>query len=170
MEILLILIHVFVCIVLIFVVLLQSGKAADLAGAFGGGGSQTALGMRGATTLLQKATTAAAVLFMITSLALGIIGRRSESVIQGLGGDAPAVQAPATDEQTLVEVLQEPPTSGLPVPQVPESLAQRVIDGAVVPWEVVPAVRLQELVRFLTPIGERRRGRLGEDAVDRGRL
>ena len=74
LEVLLIVLHVIVCFVLIMVVLLQSGKAADLAGAFGGGGSQTALGSRGAATVLTKATTIAAVLFMITSLSLAILG------------------------------------------------------------------------------------------------
>src|SRR3989449_2614438 len=65
--------HVIVCIFLILVVLLQQGKGADWAGAFGGGGSQTTFGSRGAGTLLSRATTAAAVLFMITSLALTIL-------------------------------------------------------------------------------------------------
>ncbi len=86
-------VHVVACIFLIFVVLLQSAQAADLAGAFGGGGSQTALGMRGATTLLQKATTTAAVVFMLTSLALGMTGRRSVSLIEGL--EDPAAATPA---------------------------------------------------------------------------
>ena len=88
--------HVFVCLFLIFVVLLQSAQAADLAGAFGGGGSQTALGMRGATTLLQKATTGAAAVFMLTSLGLGLVGREDSSLIQGL--EEPAATAPATTQ------------------------------------------------------------------------
>ena len=94
MEYLLIGVHVLVCVVLIGVVLLQSGKAADLAGAFGGGGSQTALGSRGAATVLTKATTISAILFMITSLSLAILGsRRTGSVLE----QAPApVSAPAT--------------------------------------------------------------------------
>jgi len=58
------------CLVLIIVVLLQSGKAADLAGAFGGAGSQTAFGPRGAATLLSQATTWCAVMFMICAMAL----------------------------------------------------------------------------------------------------
>lgn len=66
--------HVIVCIFLIVVVLLQSGKAADLAGAFGGMGSQTAFGPRGSATLLSKATTISAVLFMLTSMTLSILG------------------------------------------------------------------------------------------------
>lgn len=79
---------------LIFVVLLQSAQAADLAGAFGGGGSQTALGVRGTTTLLHKATTGAAVVFMLTSLSLGIFGRGSSSLLEGLD-DPAAATAPA---------------------------------------------------------------------------
>ena len=84
MELLLTIVHVFVCLFLIIVVLLQSGKAADLAGAFGGMGSQTAFGPRGAASLLSKATTAAAVIFMLTSIWLGIVRTRgtSDSVIE----------------------------------------------------------------------------------------
>jgi len=73
---LLVTIHAVVCFFLIIVVLLQSGKAADLAGAFGGMGSQTAFGPRGAATVLSKATTIAAVLFMVTSLTLSILATR----------------------------------------------------------------------------------------------
>ena len=69
--------HVVICIFLIIVVLLQSGKAADLAGAFGGMGSQTVFGPRGTATVLSKATTIAASLFMVTSLALAIMSDRS---------------------------------------------------------------------------------------------
>src|SRR5450755_4996896 len=65
------------CLVLIIVVLLQSGKAADLAGAFGGAGSQTAFGPRGAATLLSKATTISAIVFMVTSMTLSIVATRS---------------------------------------------------------------------------------------------
>src|SRR5271166_3593495 len=69
-------IHVVVCLFLVVVVLLQSGKAADLAGAFGGMGSQTVFGPRGSATVLSKATTIAAILFMFTSLSLSIIATR----------------------------------------------------------------------------------------------
>ncbi len=88
------LIHVLVCIFLIIVVLLQSGKAADLAGAFGGMGSQTAFGPRGSATLLSKATTVSAVIFMLTSLSLSIIATRnaglSTTVLQTAPSTAPA--------------------------------------------------------------------------------
>ncbi|MCU1273215.1 MAG: protein translocase subunit secG [Bryobacterales bacterium] len=77
MYILVVLIHVIVCMFLIIVILLQSGKAADLAGAFGGMGSQTAFGPRGSATLLSKATTISAVVFMCTSLALSIMATRN---------------------------------------------------------------------------------------------
>jgi preprotein translocase subunit SecG len=109
MYILFLLIHVVVCIFLIIVVLLQSGKAADLAGAFGGMGSQTTFGPRGSATLLSRATTISAVLFMITSLALSILATRSA----GLGttvleanpaGSAPAKGAPAPVKGAPVQV------------------------------------------------------------------
>ena len=81
--ILLTIIHVIVCLFLVIVVLLQSGKAADLAGAFGGMGSQTAFGPRGSATVLTKATTIAAGLFMITSLTLSVLGTRSGGSVGG---------------------------------------------------------------------------------------
>jgi preprotein translocase subunit SecG len=80
MVILFTIIHVLVCVFLVIVVLLQSGKAADLAGAFGGMGSQTAFGPRGAATVLSKATTIAAGLFMVTSLSLAVMATKSVSV------------------------------------------------------------------------------------------
>ena len=77
MIILLTIVHVIVCLFLIIVVLLQSGKAADLAGAFGGMGSQTAFGPRGSATLLSKATTISAIVFMLTSMSLSILATRN---------------------------------------------------------------------------------------------
>ena len=85
-------VHVLVCVFLIIVVLLQSGKAADLAGAFGGIGSQTAFGPRGSATLLSKATTISAVLFMCTSLGLSILATRTSG---GVGNTVLDRQAPA---------------------------------------------------------------------------
>jgi len=64
--------HILVCFVLVAVIMLQSGSAADLAGAFGGAGSQTAFGPRGAATFLSRATTWCAIVFMMTSLALSV--------------------------------------------------------------------------------------------------
>ena len=79
MLILLTIVHVIVCVFLVGVVLLQSGKAADLAGAFGGMGSQTAFGPRGSATMLSRLTTLAAGAFMVTSLSLSIISTRGRS-------------------------------------------------------------------------------------------
>ena len=80
-------IHVIVCIILIGVVLLQQGKSADLAGAFGGQGSQTAFGPRSAANLLTRTTTWCAIIFMITSIALTIMLQRQavhqHSVLEG---------------------------------------------------------------------------------------
>jgi preprotein translocase subunit SecG len=83
MYILLTVVHVIVCLFLVVVVLLQSGKAADLAGAFGGMGSQTVFGPRGSATVLSKATTIAAALFMVTSLSLSILATRAGSGSSG---------------------------------------------------------------------------------------
>ena len=105
MIIILTIFHVIVSIFLILVVLLQQGKSADWAGTFGGGGSQTVFGARGASTLLSKATTAAAIIFMITSLSLTILISRpgGASVIRGGATPktqpAPAPGAPATPQQ-----------------------------------------------------------------------
>ena len=94
-------IHVIVCLFIIIVVLLQSGKAGDIAAAFGGLGSQTACGPRGAASLLERATTWAAILFMVTSITLSIYASRrgpsSGSVTEGLK-PAPAQQAPAPQQ------------------------------------------------------------------------
>jgi preprotein translocase subunit SecG len=73
----LVVIHVIVCLFLIGVVLLQQGKSADLAGAFGGQGSQTAFGPRGAANLLTKLTTWSAILFMVISISLTILLARN---------------------------------------------------------------------------------------------
>jgi preprotein translocase subunit SecG len=87
------------CLVLIIVVLLQSGKAADLAGAFGGAGSQTAFGPRGAATLLSQATTWCAVMFMICAMALVLrvdkAGGTGSSILEKFSKPAPAASKPA---------------------------------------------------------------------------
>jgi preprotein translocase subunit SecG len=77
-------IHVVVCLILIIAVLLQSGKAADLAGAFGGAGSQTAFGPRGSASVLAKVTEISAILFMVTSLGLWVLsGKDTSSAVSG---------------------------------------------------------------------------------------
>jgi len=88
------------CLVLIIVVLLQSGKAADLAGAFGGAGSQTAFGPRGAANVLSKATTWCAVMFMLCAMAMVLrtdkaVGQGS-SVLEKVSKPAPKPAPPTT--------------------------------------------------------------------------
>jgi preprotein translocase subunit SecG len=107
-------IHVIVCFFLIIVVLLQSGKSGDIAAAFGGQGSQTAFGPRGAATALSRATTWSTIIFMVTSVSLSVLAQKraggSNSVLQGLKpsqtnskpaapSPAPAAPAPAAPAQ-----------------------------------------------------------------------
>jgi preprotein translocase subunit SecG len=96
----LVVIHVLVCIVLIIAVLLQSGKAADLAGAFGGVGSQTAFGPRGAATLLGKITTIGAILFMLTSMGLWILSAKGDRSVVSGEKETPAAVETKKDAQT----------------------------------------------------------------------
>ena len=114
------------CFVLIIVVLLQSGKAADLAGAFGGAGSQTAFGPRGAATLLSRATTWCAIMFMVCALAmvvkvdrgLGTVG--GSSVLEKVSKPAPKM-APAPAPVTPAPAVPQPsaPASSQPAPAAP---------------------------------------------------
>lgn len=99
--------HIVTCVVLITAILLQSGKAADLAGAFGGGGSQTAFGPRGTASLFSKITTACAVLFMLTSLSLWILSARGAKSV--LSGEEPAKKDIPAATETKKE-SQEPDT------------------------------------------------------------
>jgi preprotein translocase subunit SecG len=89
-------VYVLVCFVLLLVVLLQQGKGGDIASAFGGGSSQAAFGARSGATVLSRATTVCAVLFMVLALTLAIIGQRGTgSVVGGRTAPAPATPAPA---------------------------------------------------------------------------
>src|SRR5215469_8440854 len=103
-------VHIIVCAFLIIVVLLQSGQSGDIAAAFGGMGSQTAFGTRTAATMLTKATTWAAIIFMLTSITLSIFAaRRSRatgSVLEGTKS-APVKSVPA----------QQPPAQQQPAPE-----------------------------------------------------
>src|SRR5258706_2215701 len=133
------------CLVLIIVVLLQSGKAADLAGAFGGAGSQTAFGPRGAANVLSKATTWCAVMFMLCAMALVL--RTDKAVGQGssilvkvskpVPKPAPAATPPAppathgttpattpsttpAKPQSNTQPTSQPPASSQPAPAQPK--------------------------------------------------
>ena len=93
--------HVIVCIFLVLVVLLQSGKGADLAGAFGGGATQTAFGSRGPASFLTRMTTVVAIIFMFSSIGLSIMGQKrstadERSILETSGKSSP-VQEQSTD-------------------------------------------------------------------------
>ena len=100
--------HVFVCLFLIIVVLLQHGKSADIAGAFGGMGSQTAFGPRGAASALSRATTGAVIVFMLTSLALTVMTKKA-----GPGGSVLENVKPAQQQS------QPAPAPANPAPTAP---------------------------------------------------
>jgi len=97
-------IHILVCFFIIIVVLLQSGKSGDISAAFGGQGSQTAFGPRGAASALSKATTWSAVAFMLTSITLSVYAAKRSgptSVLQGLKSQPVKTQtAPAQTPTT----------------------------------------------------------------------
>lgn len=110
MTTILILIHVIVSIALIMIVLLQTGKGADMGAVFGGGASQTLFGAAGASTFLSKATTVAAIIFMVTSLGLAYVSshRTSQSIMHDVKSDtsdeskkkeSSEAQKPATDQK-----------------------------------------------------------------------
>ena len=110
------------CLVLIIVVLLQSGKAADLAGAFGGAGSQTAFGPRGAANVLSTATTWCAIMFMLCAMALVLrtdkaVGQGG-SVLQNISQPA-SKKAPITPATTPATTPAPPPASSQPTSQTP---------------------------------------------------
>lgn len=95
MTILLTILHVAVSFFLIAVVLLQSGKGAEMGASFGSSGSQSVFGAGGGTTFLSKMTTGAAIIFMLTSLTLAVISGRSSSIMSGIGKPAVSDKAPA---------------------------------------------------------------------------
>jgi len=95
MTIFLIIIHVLVCIALIMIVLLQTGKGSDMGAAFGGGSSQTLFGSTGASTFLSKATTGAAIVFMLTSLGLAYMSSHRTGTESVVTATPPPVESPA---------------------------------------------------------------------------
>ena len=118
------------CVFLVIVVLLQSGKAADLAGAFGGMGSQTVFGPRGSATILSKATTIAAALFMLTSLSLSILATR------GGGSGSPTLFDKAKKAAPVAPQPKAPvpaPGQTVPIQVTPE------VNGNKLPTQTVPA-------------------------------
>jgi len=126
------------CLVLIIVVLLQSGKAADLAGAFGGAGSQTAFGPRGAASVLSQATTWCAVMFMVCAMALALRSERSAgqgtSVIYDSSKPAKKAAPPVT--------IPAPATTPAPTPApgaTPNGTAPAATPNGAAPNTTAPA-------------------------------
>ena len=117
--------YVLACFLLIVVVLLQQGKGGDIANAFGGGASQAAFGARSGATVLSRATTVLAVLFVVGAIALGVLGQRGPSSVLGgrsqtnapppatqlpAGSTAPAPAAPATTPAPAAPATPAPAT------------------------------------------------------------
>ncbi|MGB5985464.1 MAG: preprotein translocase subunit SecG [Desulfobacterales bacterium] len=138
MSILLVFTHVIVCIALILIVLLQTGKGADMGAAFGGGSSQTLFGSTGASTFLSKMTTGAAIVFMLTSLALAYVSthRQSGSIMMDQASPAPAQPAqteaqpesqPASQPETASEAVTE--TASEPAEDAPPAAAESATDS-----------------------------------------
>ncbi|MGD9006875.1 MAG: preprotein translocase subunit SecG [Desulfobacteraceae bacterium] len=133
MSLFIVVLHVAVCIALIMIVLLQTGKGADMGAAFGGGGSNTLFGASGASTFLGKMTTVAAIVFMLTSVTLAIMVNRGrdtsplkdvapvqttteETAPVTEATETPAAETPAADEQTPAAEQTEPAA-----PEAPKS-------------------------------------------------
>ncbi len=93
MGIILVIVYVLVCLFLVMVVLLQQGKGADLAGAFGGGGSQASFGPRSATNIMHRMTTLSFVLFVVLSMTLAILSGKSRKSVMEDVPEAPPVAA-----------------------------------------------------------------------------
>jgi preprotein translocase subunit SecG len=139
-------IHVIVCLFMVIVVLLQSGKAADLAGAFGGIGSQTVFGPRGSATVLSKATTIAAALFMVTSLSLSIMATRS-------GGAVPAIFEKKAPAQKNNSQAPPPVGSNVPVQVTPSVNGQQTAPTQTIP---MPVQATPELPGQKAPQGQKK--------------
>jgi preprotein translocase subunit SecG len=127
MIILLTILHVVVSIFMIAVVLLQSGKGAEMGASFGSSGSQSVFGAGGGTTFLSKMTTGAAIIFMLTSLTLAYISGQpsSSSIMSGKGKPAAAGKAPAQMPQQ--PAAPSAPLQGKPAtpPAAPMAPAQQ---------------------------------------------
>jgi len=116
--------HVIACLFLITVVLLQQGKGQDLASAFGGGGSQAAFGPRGSATVLSRATTILAGLFMVTSLTLSVLRYRESSILDTIKAPAAAPSPAASGSPGAGAGTTAPsaaPSAAAPAPPAPSA-------------------------------------------------
>jgi preprotein translocase subunit SecG len=108
-TVLLVVLYVLVCIFLVLVVLLQQGKGADLAGAFGGGGSQTSFGPRSASNIMHRMTTVFFILFVVLSLALAILsGKQSKSIMEAVEAPVDPVVEWVIIEEGVIDAAIEP--------------------------------------------------------------
>src|SRR5262247_1908711 len=140
-------IHILLCVFIIFVILLQPGKDAGMGAALGGGAATSAFGGRGAVTFLSKVTAVCAGLFFITSLGLSFVGVK-QSVAAGVQAPAPATSAPmapgapatdATGATTGGQVADEAaPAEKEGAPARSESTAAPPSDGAASPTSSAP--------------------------------
>ena len=121
MSIVFVVLHVFVCLFLIAVVLLQRGRGAEIGAVFGGGASTTVFGSRGAGNFLSRLTTLAAALFMITSLGLAYLWTGAST--DALFTDAEAESVPAPEVPVFEELGQAPPAEPGALPALPEPAA-----------------------------------------------
>lgn len=128
METALYILHVLVCLAMLPIILLQSGKGGGVSAVFGGGGGGAVMGTRGASTFLTRMTTGAAIIFMCTSLALSYLSSRPGSVVEGTpapveasAGEAPLGTSQAMDPTTLPPVE---PGEGATAPVEPPDGAQ----------------------------------------------
>ena len=133
-------IHVLLCVFMIFVILLQPGKDAGMGAAFGGGAATTAFGGRGAVTFLSKLTAACATLFFLTSLGLSMVGMSGSvtSRITSTPATPPAAEAPKTVDQAPATPEGQPaPATAAPANAAPQN--------GPLPTEVPPNAPAQQL-------------------------
>ncbi len=128
--------HVLVCFILILVVLLQSGKGADLAGAFGGAGTQTAFGSRGPASFLSKLTTGAAVVFMITCLALSTMSTKREA--KSILDSSKTTSAPAAPKAPTPAKAQTQAPSPEQIKQIQKEIERRQQEQKAAPAQAAP--------------------------------
>ena len=137
MSVVLVVIHVFVCIFLIAVVLLQRGRGAEIGAVFGGGASSTVFGSRGAGNFLSKLTTASAVIFMITSLALSYLWTRASGerlFSEPEGAAPPPIEKPLFEELGQAPAAEPGALPALPEPATPAASAPApAAEGAAAP-------------------------------------
>jgi preprotein translocase subunit SecG len=131
MNLVLVVLHIFVCIFLIAVVLLQRGRGAEIGAVFGGGASTTVFGSRGAGNFLSRLTTGAAAIFMITSLGLSYLW--TDTAGEKLFSEPESEAAPAAEAPLFEELGQAPAAEPGGLPALPEPAAQAAAPDAGTP-------------------------------------